>query len=146
MVVEGRTVLSRDSPVVWFTFPGLWHDVGRFHAPDGAFTALYANVLTPMEISGDEWRTTDLFLDVLLEPGRKPRMLDEEELAEAVRRGWLGASEARRAEAEAERLIEGARSGAWPPPVVGEWPIERARAVAEAGTPAPTPVYPRRRP
>lgn len=127
-------MLARDSPVVWFTFPGAWHDVGRFHTPDGTFTALYANVLTPVEISGDEWRTTDLFLDVLLEPGRDPRVLDEDELAEAVQRGWLAESAARGAEAEAARLVEAARAGAWPPAVVGEWTLERARAAAGAAS------------
>src|SRR5690606_31395584 len=36
----GAEVLWHDSPVVWFTFPGLWHDIGRFHRPDGTFTGL----------------------------------------------------------------------------------------------------------
>lgn len=130
LVVDGRTILEADSPVVWFTFPGARHDIGRFHTAAGDFTGFYANVLTPVEIAGDEWRTTDLFLDVLLEPDREPRVLDADELEEALARGWLGVAEAREAEAEAARLVAAARAGDWPPPVVDRWPLERARAAA----------------
>lgn len=130
MVVDGRTILGPESAIVWFTFPGAWHDIGRFHDGRGRFTAWYANILTPVEIDGDRWATTDLFLDVLLEPGREPRLLDTDELAEAVGRGWVDTATAGRAEAEAARLLELARAGAWPPAVVREWTLERARAAA----------------
>jgi predicted RNA-binding protein associated with RNAse of E/G family len=130
LVVDGRTILEADSPIVWFTFPGALHDIGRLHTAAGGFTGLYANVLTPVEIAGDEWRTTDLFLDVLLEPGREPRVLDADELEEAVARGWLDEADARTAEEEAARLVAAARAGDWPPPVVDRWPLERARAAA----------------
>src|SRR5687768_16840680 len=43
MVIGGRVALEPDAPVVWFTFPGLRHDIGRFHTADGTFTGLYAN-------------------------------------------------------------------------------------------------------
>ena len=135
MVVDGRTLLEEDSPVVWFTFPGARHDIGRFHRADGTFTGLYANILTPVEIRGDEWRTTDLFLDVLLEPGREPRVLDRDELEAAVREGWLDPGTARAAETEAARLLDEARAGEWPPAVVEEWTLERARSAAGGHTP-----------
>lgn len=133
MVVGGRTVLEAESPAVWFTFPGAHHDIGRFHSPDGELTALYANVLTPVVIDGDEWRTTDLFLDVLLEPGRAPVVLDEEELEEAVAKGWVDGPTAVGARAEAARLVAGALEGSWPPAVVSEWTLERARSALSAG-------------
>lgn len=130
-VIEGRTVLEPDSPIVWFTFPGAWHDIGRFHTADGAFTGIYANILTPVEIGDDDrWSTTDLYLDVFLDPEGRARILDRDELGEARARGWVDAATADRAEAEASRLVESARAGAWPPPVVSAWPLERARAAA----------------
>ena len=133
MVIGGRTVLEAESPVVWFTFPGAHHDIGRFHSPEGDLTALYANVLTPVEIEGDEWRTTDLFLDVLLEPGRGPVILDEDELEEALAEGWVDRAAAAGARAEAARLVAGALEGSWPPAVVSEWTLERARSAVAAG-------------
>lgn len=135
--VAGRVVLEQASPAVWFTFPGARHDIGRFHTPDGRFTGYYANILTPVERrapdrSGVEvWHTTDLFLDVFVTPDGDVHLLDEEELDDAVLRGWVDPATARSAAAEAERLIGSARSGRWPPAVVDAWPLERARAVAD---------------
>ena len=132
-VVEGCRVLDADSPVVWFTFPGAWHDVGRFHTPDGALTGCYANVLTPVRIERgepDRWWTTDLYLDVFRWPDGAAQLLDQDELDEAVREGWLEGELASRAGEEARRLLTAAREGRWPPPIVEEWTLERARAVA----------------
>lgn len=136
LVVEGRTVLEPGSPVVWFTFPDLWHDVGRFHTVDGTFTGLYANILTPAELHRHDdvvarWHTTDLFLDVWVGADGAIRVLDEEEWAEARSRGLLDEKRAARARREADELVEAARTGAWPPPVVTEWTLERARAALD---------------
>jgi len=131
-VVDGVTILEPGSPIVWFTFDGERYDIGRFHRADGTFTGLYANILTPVAgIGGDDWSTTDLFLDVWLPAdGSAVRLLDEDELEEAMRRGWVDGATARTATAEAARLIDGARSGVWPPAVVHEWTLERVRAAA----------------
>jgi uncharacterized protein len=127
--IDGRTVLEPGSPIVWFTFPGLHHDIGRFHTADGRFTGIYANILTPVRfLAPCVWETTDLFLDVWLESGRPPRLLDEDELRAAVEEGDLPPAVAARARAEAEHLMGRARSGAWPPAIVDEWTLERARA------------------
>lgn len=134
--VGGRTVLEADSPVVWHTFPGARHDIGRFHTPEGALTGFYANILTPVEFlppapdGADVWRTTDLFLDVFLTPAGDVHLLDRDELDAAVGRKWLSEAEAAGAIREAERLVERARAGEWPPPIVTQWTVGRAREVA----------------
>jgi len=128
--VGGRIVLETGSEAVWFTFPGAWHDVGRFHRADGTFTGLYVNILTPPVFHpGHRWETTDLFLDLWIEPGSEPLLLDEDQLREAVERGWVEEALARRAREEAERIRRAFEAGRWPPPVVEEWTLERARAV-----------------
>lgn len=129
MQVGGRSILEPGSPVVWFTFPDRWHDIGRFHTADGQFTGLYANVLTPVRIEDGgipvEWFTTDLYLDVWCAPGREPLVLDRDEWDAATRAGHINAATAERAEAEALRLVAAARSGTWPPAIVQEWTLER---------------------
>lgn len=126
---EGEVILEPGAPVVWFTFPGFWHDIGRFHLADGTFTGCYANVLTPPEMTRGRWDTTDLFLDVWLPAsGGEVVLLDEDEFEAARTAGQLDAWTADRARTEAERLLEQARAGAWPPPVVGEWTLEAALA------------------
>jgi predicted RNA-binding protein associated with RNAse of E/G family len=114
--------------VVWFTFPGEWHDIGRFHRADGTFTGFYANILTPVEMEGDRWSTTDLCLDVWLGADGGATLLDAEEFSEARESGWLDGETAARAEREAERLLTRALQERWPPPLVREWTLERARA------------------
>ena len=131
-VVDGRVILEDGSPVVWFTFPGVWHDIGRFHRADGTFTGFYANILTPVRfLDDDAWETTDLYLDVWLEPGRDPVILDEDEFSEAIARGWIDDATAAAARAEAARLLELAAGNAWPPPPVEYWTLERARIRAQ---------------
>lgn len=128
LVIDGVTALEPGASVVWFTFRNAWHDVGRFHTRADEFTGVYANVLTPVDgFDGHEWRTTDLFLDVWQPPGGRARILDEDELAEARVAGVIDESTARRAEAEAAALVDAARTGAWPPAIVHEWTLERAR-------------------
>ena len=130
-VVDGAVILEPGSPVVWFSFEGLRHDVGRFHRADGTFTGLYANVLTPVAgLAGAEWTTTDLFLDVWLPLGGSARVLDEDELAHALARGWIDEPTAALAREEAQRLVDAAARGTWPPSVVDRWTLERAREEA----------------
>jgi predicted RNA-binding protein associated with RNAse of E/G family len=131
--VEGRVVLEPGAPVVWFTYPGGWHDAGRFHLADGTFTGVYANVLTPVEMDGPRWETTDLFLDVWRGVDGLVRVLDHDELAAALRDGALSPALAARAAAEASTLEAAARAGTWPPPHVAEWTLERVRAVLAEG-------------
>ncbi len=128
MNIDGETALEPGAPIVWFTFADAWHDIGRFHTRAGAFTGLYANVLTPVQgIQGSVWRTTDLFLDVWQPRTGAARILDEDELAAALEAGAIDDAAAARARSEAEGLLAAARTGGWPPPIVGEWTLERAR-------------------
>lgn len=135
--VAGEPVLEDGSPAVWFTFPGRWHDIGRFHRADGTFTGYYANILTPVNVEGDVWHTTDLFLDVFVTPTGSVHLLDVDELDAAERAGWVDVEDSRRARMEADRLMQEAVDGVWPPAVVRDWPLERAHS---AGTPPRPPV------
>jgi uncharacterized protein len=131
--IGDRVILEPDAPAVWFTFPGVWHDIGRFHTAAGEFTGLYANVITPVEFRSPlSWRTTDLFLDVWLDAaapvaGGEPEieLLDEDELEEAIRSGWLDEDTALRARREALHIADRARAGEWPPRIVLEWSLQR---------------------
>jgi len=126
MLHGGEVMLERGSLALWFTFPGLWHDIGHFHRADGTFTGIYANILTPPQIEEGLWHTTDLFLDVWWPGGGEPVILDEDELEAALEAGHIETDTAERARVEAERLIAAADNGDWPPPVVADWTLERA--------------------
>lgn len=129
--VDGHVVLEAGSPVVWFTFPGAWHDIGRFHTTDGRYTGTYANILTPVRfLDTDTWETTDLFLDVFVTPAGEAFLLDSDELDRAVGEGWIDTALAAAARREADRLLALARDGLWPPAVAEAWTLDRAREAA----------------
>jgi predicted RNA-binding protein associated with RNAse of E/G family len=140
VTIDGEPVLETGSDAVWFTFPGAWHDIGRFHRADGTFTGIYANVITPCVFQpGGDWETTDLFLDVWIPArGGRPVVLDREELAEAEAKEWIGKGLAARAREEAARIAAAAESGGWPPPVVREWTRERALGEGYSSSPSST--------
>jgi predicted RNA-binding protein associated with RNAse of E/G family len=132
--IGGEVALEPGSDVVWFTFPHLWHDIGRFYRADGSLTGIYANILTPTEIrEGGVWRTTDLFLDIWLDPSGGLSILDEDQFGEGIESGAISRMEAERARAEVEEIRRGFQEGSWPPPVVHEWTLERARHALSEG-------------
>jgi predicted RNA-binding protein associated with RNAse of E/G family len=124
--IDGALALEPGAPVVWFTFPGAWHDIGRFHDRHGRFTGWYANILTPVAgLETNDWSTTDLCLDIWLPPGGRPVLLDEDELAAAEAAGAVSAALAERARAEAERIMTAAQ---WPPRIASEWTLAPSSA------------------
>ena len=132
VVVRDAVVLEPGAPVVWFTYPGEWHDIGRFHLADGTLTGFYANILTPVSMDEGRWETTDLCLDVWMGIDGSVEILDEAELAVALTRGWIDVETARRARREARALAAAARERRWPPSHVLEWDLQRARAATDA--------------
>lgn len=132
MIIDGRVALEPGSAVVWFTFPGAWHDIGSFHREDGTFTGFYANVITPPKIEKHVWYTTDLYLDVWVTPNGTAKLLDEDEFEEAISHRLIDQPTADRAREEATRLLGEARRGVWPPPIVKEWTLEQAQAITIA--------------
>ncbi len=125
--IAGELAVEPGAPIVWFTFPGEWFDIGRFHLADGSFTGYYADILEPVTPVGPhEWRAVDLFLDVWLDRRGGVHLLDEDELEEAEERGWITRETGEAARTEAERLLARARAGDWPPPIAREWTLERA--------------------
>ena len=130
--IQGQVALEKGSDAVWFTFPGKWHDIGRFHRADGTFTGIYANILTPVEIlHHHRWQTTDLFLDVWIPPGGELAVLDGDQLAEALERDWISGETAARARQEVERIRAAHERGRWPPAIVEDWTLERARQATQ---------------
>ena len=126
MVVNGATVFESGAPAIWFTFPGLMHDIGRFHTVGGRFTGLYANIIVPVEMhSANDWSATDLFLDVWIGEGERPLVLDQDEFEDAIASAWIEPGQAAAARRELEAILDACDEGSWPPAVVNEWTIER---------------------
>lgn len=135
--IKGKIALEVGSDAVWFTFPGKWHDIGRFHRADGEFTGIYANILTPPIIESDgTWETADLFLDIWIDPEGRLAVLDEDQLSEAEAKGWVSGAEAARAREEVAWIEKEFEAGRWPPQVVEDWTLDRARQSSSSTTQA----------
>lgn len=127
--VGGNVIFEPGAPMVWFVFPGRWHDIGLFHLTDGTFTGYYANIIAPARLDGRRWEICDLCLDLWVDPDGRFQVLDQDEFDEAVDRHWINRSTAHRARRELDQLIRETRDGLWPPPIVRQLDLERVRAL-----------------
>jgi len=126
-----RRILAAGAPVVWFVYPDLCRDVGRFHLADGTFTGWYTNLRAPIRMDGPDWYCTDLFLDHWLPADGLPGMwLDEDELEAARRAGMLSDEHLRIVHRE-RAAVDAALGGAWPPPLTRE--LDLADALRRLG-------------
>lgn len=126
--VGDRVILSAGGPVVWFVYPRLCRDVGRFHLADGTFTGWYTNLRAPIRMDGDDWYCTDLFLDHWMPAdGGSGTWLDEDELDRAVAGSLLSAAEVHLVRTERAALEVELNAGRWPLPVASRIDLPGAR-------------------
>jgi len=131
LVIDGNVVAEPGAALLWFVFPGVWHDIGRFHLADDTFTGWYTNLCTPVEIEQNTWASTDLFLDHWMTPNGFQSWLDEDELADAVRADLLDDATQSRIAGERSRIQAHLDVGAWPPPIAVELDLQAARGLLE---------------
>jgi hypothetical protein len=94
--------------------PGAAHSIWWFFK-EGRFVGWYVNLETPATRHDEGADTTDLVLDVWVEPDRQWEWKDEDELASRIGRPlYFDHAEATAIRAEGERLIELAEAGAFP--------------------------------
>ena len=127
--INRETVVDPGASLLWYVFPGAWHDVGRFHLADDTFTGWYTNLCTPVEMEGDTWSSTDLFLDHWMTPEGKHTWLDEDELAGAIAAGHVSGEWRTAIEKERALIQSNLTVGAWPPPIALEFGLDEARAL-----------------
>jgi predicted RNA-binding protein associated with RNAse of E/G family len=123
----GRLILSAGAPIVWFVFPELWRDVGRFHVADGTFTGWYTNLRAPPRFDGHDWYCTDLFLDHWLPAEGSATWLDEDELNAALRAGLIDDATRRAIAVERSTVDALLAAGHWPPPITREIDLAEAQ-------------------
>ena len=95
---EGGSVLR-------FERAGAAHSIEIFWDEEWALRGWYVNLQAPTRINGRFLDTTDLALDVTVEPNGTWAWKDEDELAEAIALGVLDEAAAEELRAEGERVI-----------------------------------------
>ena len=77
----------------------------EMYYPDGAHLADLIHLTSPVQIRTIQVEYTDLLLDIWRTAGGLPRILDEDELQEAVAGGYLDAQTAEAVQQEAREIV-----------------------------------------
>ncbi|MCH7473082.1 MAG: DUF402 domain-containing protein [Gemmatimonadetes bacterium] len=129
LMIDGKVAVEPGSALLWFVFPGAWHDIGRFHLADDTLTGWYTNLCTPVEMRGDSWASTDLFLDHWMTPDGSQSWLDEDELADAIGAGLVSQETQTKVEEERRSIQACLDTAGWPPQVALDMDLHRARGL-----------------
>lgn len=89
----GELAIERGGSMIWYLFPGKWYDIGSFFLSTGTHTGWYTNFCTPVQIRGDRWSSTDLFLDHWIATSGMRIWLDEDEYSDAIRDNLISPEE-----------------------------------------------------
>ena len=119
VVFDEKTVLTSGYEIVYFEIMRKWFSVGKIRDLDGKHTGYYCDIITPprlLEHSAVE--ITDLFLDLWVSPDLRYKVLDEEELEDALEKGWITKPLYQKSRIELEKLVNSVKRGDFPPPLV----------------------------
>jgi hypothetical protein len=92
-------------PQLRVTHPGDPFSVFLFQHDDGTLRGWYVNLERPQQRSAHGFDYEDELLDVWVAVGAEPELLDEDELEEAVTRGFFTPERAAEIRANAERVL-----------------------------------------
>ena len=125
----GDITVGSGGAVLWYLFPGRPFEVAAVHDATGRRLGYYTNFIRTPSIEADRWNLTDLYLDVWQGSGEPARLLDTEDLADAVASGIIESEEAQAVRAEADAVLRAAQNGRWPPRLVRDYPLEDVPAL-----------------
>jgi GrpB-like predicted nucleotidyltransferase (UPF0157 family)/predicted RNA-binding protein associated with RNAse of E/G family len=116
IVFDGKTVLQAGFPITYFELWGKWFNVVKVRDLHGEHTGYYCDITTPPKRCEDgSVEVTDLFLDLWVSPNLERRVLDEEELEEALEKGWISRQLYVRAKKELKKLVALVKQKEFPP-------------------------------
>jgi len=119
VVFDEKTVLASGYQIVYFDMMRKWFSVGKIRDLNGKHTGYYCDIITPPRLLKDGVvEITDLFLDLWVAPNLRYKVLDEEELDDALQKGWITEQLYKKSRTELEKLITLVKRGDFPPPLV----------------------------
>lgn len=89
LIFDDKLVLAPGFKIIYFEFLGKWFSIGKIRNLQGEHTGYYCDIIMPPGLLDHGVELTDLFLDLWVSPDLRYKMLDEEELEEALQRGWI---------------------------------------------------------
>jgi predicted RNA-binding protein associated with RNAse of E/G family len=118
VVFDGETVLAPSFKIVYFDIFGKWFAMDKVWNLQGKHTGYYCDIVIPPRLKGDWLELTDLFLDLWISPDLRYKILDEDELEDALRKGWIEKEIYNKAREELQKLIGLVENKRFPPLLV----------------------------
>jgi len=116
VVFDGEVVLAAGFEITYFELIGKWFTVGKIRNLQGKHTGYYCDIVTPPKLLADGGvELTDLFLDLWVSPDLRFKVLDEGELEDSFREGWITVQLYERTKEELKKLISVVKKGDFPP-------------------------------
>lgn len=116
VVFDEKVVLANGFQIFYFDLFGKWFTVGKIRNFQGMHTGYYCDIVMPPRLLDDGGvEVTDLFLDLWVSPDLKFKVLDEEELENALSRGWITRQLYNKAKEELRKLFKIVESKKFPP-------------------------------
>lgn len=99
-----------------FTFLDRGYKLGRFYDEDGKFLYWYCDIVeVHYDYTTDTYTLNDLLLDIKIMPDGEIRLLDADELAQAIEEGLISNKQACEALKTLDSLLKLIYSGSFPP-------------------------------
>ncbi len=103
---DGKVVSQAGFPITYFELVGTWFNVVKVRNLRGEHTGYYCDINTPPVLLKDgSVEITDLFLDLWVSPDLRYMVLDQDELEEALKKGWVSKQMYARAKRELKKLV-----------------------------------------
>jgi len=119
IVFDGKVVLRAGFPIIYFELMGKWFNIVKVRDLRGEHTGYYCDVTTPPKLLKDgSVEITDLFLDLWVSPDLNCRVLDQHELEEAIKQGWISRQLYESANKELGKLVALVERKEFPPRLV----------------------------
>jgi len=119
VVFDGKTVMASGYQIVYFEMMRKWFGVGKIRDLNGKHTGYYCDIITPPRLlENSVVEITDLFLDLWVSPDLRYKVLDEEELEDALEKGWISKQLYEKSRIELKKLVTSVKRGDFPPRLV----------------------------
>ena len=116
--VAGRIIAASGYWAIWFVFKDKWFDIGKFYDESKNWLGYYCDIIKPIKRLMSGSRTTlltDLFLDIWITSDGVVHVLDEDELENAVRHGFISKGLAVKARSQVQMLVKKIELHEFPP-------------------------------
>ena len=123
LILDGEKLIDNGYYMLYFAFMNEKYDILKIYDPQLKFKGIYVDVLKYTNRWDNVIEMLDLFLDILIFPDGRYRLLDKEEIEEALKSGYIEKKVYEEAYATARNIIKRIEKGSFPPEIVNQYDL-----------------------